>query len=197
MLKRFFVLLMLGATPVFGAIINYDYEFIYYDVTDCATGCSPTGSTGQGNLIADTDEMTLLELNLLSAEFDLQWQGVQSFEVRDIWDSPEGALVSLGTEVRDPNYVATLFFDLFPVPGDGANPLWYLDGVTEQYNTLSDGISDWELYGEFTGPFPVNGPSAAAVPEPASWLLFAAGLLAVAGAGGRSRALRQQLSSPL
>ena len=190
MLKRCLALFLLSAAPAFGALIDYDYSFDYYDISDCATGCSPTAESGQGSLTVDTDGLALLNLNLFSDRFNMQWQGRQSFDTYDIWTlTEEGKLHSLGTEIDHSGYVASLYLDLFFVPDD-ANPMWHLENVSEQHNTLSDGRSTWALFGRFTEVSPIE------VPEPASWLLFLAGLIAVGGLGRRSGslALRQRLS---
>ncbi|MGP4843449.1 PEP-CTERM sorting domain-containing protein [Marinobacter sp. 1Y8] len=167
------VLLLLACGPVSASLIQYDYAFAYTDVTDCSASCSPAPEGGTGSLMLDTDQNALLALSLSSADFDVNWTGnLQLTPYADGWPVDDGDLMSANIIFTDSGYNVDMFLDLFFVPTAG-NPLDYFENAVEQYNYLGNGDRTWFFQGNFTKGI------IAQVPEPASGILLALGLMLV------------------
>lgn len=170
MLRLVTAFLLFVCGPVSASVIHYDYAFTYTDVTNCYSACSPEPEGGEGHLMLDTDQNTLLALSLSSADFDVTWAGnlgVASYV--DGWPVDDGDLMSTQIAFTDAGYGVEMFLDLFFVPTTG-HPLDYFENAVEQYNYLHTGERTWFFQGKFTKGV------IAQVSEPASGILLALGL---------------------
>lgn len=161
---------LLMSVPATATMLRYDYTFDYYDISGCSVSCSPEARPGEGYLVVDSENQSLVSLTLTSADFDLAWGGVAQFVETDRWTVPGGDLYSLAAGFSTPQYNVQFFLDLFYVP-TGGMPVDYLANVGEDFNTLEMGDTLWNLHGVF------EKVQVASVPTPPSVLLFITGLI--------------------
>lgn len=189
MLRILFLVLVFTCTPAVGVPIHYDYDFNYYDISECQINCAPVARQGFGQLVVETDSFSIQQLLLTSSDFDVRWTGSKVFEVYDRWNAPGGSLVSLGTDLSLTDYASSLFLDLFFVP-DAGNPMNYFENAFEHHNVVKNADSKWALLGRFTKT------EIATVPEPASGLIFGLGMLVLGLLNSRRAQSQSSINQP-